>query len=299
MISIEDRIKYYIGETREPYTAPEFKQFGYDVPIEINLPAYRHEYKVIHPNTAYPIDVVRLGRHSSHPVLWFQCGDSPYTGANWPVMVKTRDTHMGTSRGIIANLNSSRHLSGMFDFKETPWGDKKEDFIWRGADTGKNVRLDFVKKFYENYDVGFSDYVQDSKDFPWLYTKELLKPKVSPEYLLTYKYLPVVDGNDKSSSLSWVMASNSVPIMPKPRYHSWFCEPWLEAGVHYVEVKRDFSDMLEKIEWCKSHDKECEEIAENGKKFALQFMNPMQEEYIERQIVKYVNQTSGSTGAGV
>ena len=57
-----------------------------------------------------------------------------------------------------------------------------------------------------------------------------------------------------------------------------------------MEVKRDFSDLLEKIEWCKEHDKECQEIAENGKKFALQFMNPVQEEYIEKQIVKYINE---------
>ena len=103
--------------------------------------------------------------------------------------------------------------------------------------------------------------------------------------LLKYKYLPVVYGNDKSSSLGWVMASNSVPIMPVPRYHSWMCESFLEPGVHYVEVKRDFSDMIEKIEWCKQNDAECKKIAENGKQFMLQFMNTTQEQYIELQVV--------------
>jgi len=289
-IPIEDRIKYYIGEAKEPYVRPDFRTKGYDVPIAINLPTYRHQFQTIHPNTAYPIDIVRLGKHSTKPTLWFQCGDSPYTDYTWPMLVKTRDTRNKSSKGILANLESPRHFGDLFKFSDIPWDQKKADWIWRGADTGRGVRLNFVKKFIKDHDVGFSQYVQDAMVNPELYTRDLMRPKVTPEQLLQYKYLPVVDGNDKSSSLGWVMGSNSVPIMPKPRYHSWFCEPWLKDGIHYVEVKRDFSDLLEKIEWCKSHDKECQEIAENGKKFTMQFMNPIQEEYIEKQIVKYINE---------
>ena len=45
------------------------------------------------------------------------------------------------------------------------------------------------------------------------------------------------------------MSSNSVCVMPKPKYESWFMEGKLEDGVHYIEVKDDFSDAQEKIEF--------------------------------------------------
>jgi len=290
MLSIEDRIKYYIGKTKDPYVKPTLKTTGYDVPIAINLPTYRHNFHTIHPNTAYPIDVVRMGKHSSKPTLWFQCGDSPYTDYTWPVLVKIRDTKNKSSKGIIANLDSTRHLGDIFKITDIPWADKRDDWLWRGADTGRGIRLDFVRQFYQQHDVGFSGYVQDALICPELYPKHLLKPKVPPEHLLQCKYLPIIDGNDKSSSLGWILASNSLPLMPRPRYHSWLCEPWLEPGVHYVEVKRDFSDLVDKIQWCKDHDHECNVIADNGKKFMMQFTNPTQEEYIEKQIVTYINE---------
>jgi hypothetical protein len=44
----------------------------------------------------------------------------------------------------------------------------------------------------------------------------------------------------------------------------------LHDKVEYVSVKEDLSDLIEVIEWCKSHDDECRQIAENGRKFAEQ-----------------------------
>lgn len=35
----------------------------------------------------------------------------------------------------------------------------------------------------------------------------------------------------------------------------------------HVPVKADMSDLQEKLEWCHSHDKECEQIAANAKAF--------------------------------
>lgn len=291
MISIDDRIAFYIGDQKAPFTKPNDYAKGYDVPICINLPTYKHKYHTIHPGTAYPLDVARLSRYSKNPNLWMQCGDSPYIGPNYPVLVKIRDTQNPDSKGVLANMNSTRHLGDLFKHKDMDWHDKRPDFIWRGTDTNRRgLRLDFVKRYYQDYNIGFSQYVQNAKETPDLYPQKYLKGSVSTEEMLKYKYLPVVDGNDKSSSLGWVLGSNSVPIMPKPRFHSWLCEPWLESGKHYVECLPDFSDLLERVAWCKDHDQECSEIAENGTKFMLQFMNPMTESFIEKKIIEYVNE---------
>jgi len=286
MISLDDRLNYYLGDTKWEHPPTDHKK-GYDAPIFITRENYKINWKTIHPNTAYPIDISRFLRYSDR--MWFNCGDVAYTGPNWPIFIKIRDSHDLQSKGIIANLNSQRHIGNIFKYPDIPWNEKKNELIWRGVDTGKNmtVRLDFVKQFKDKYDVGFSQYVQDALKNPMKYPQNLLKGPKTIEELLKYKYLPVVDGNDKSSSLGWVMASNSLPIMPKPRFHSWMCEPWMKAGQHYVEVKRDFSDLPEKLKWCIEHDDECQYIAEEGKKFMIQFMNPVAEEYLERKLANY------------
>jgi hypothetical protein len=105
----------------------------------------------------------------------------------YPVFVKVRDTHNPLSKGIISSMDSHRHWADVFRYEDTPWETKSSDIIWRGADTGRGIRLDFVKKFRDMYDVGFTDYVQDGIGNPE-YKKEYLRPKVSiPFFIIVCK----------------------------------------------------------------------------------------------------------------
>jgi hypothetical protein len=61
----------------------------------------------------------------------------------------------------------------------------------------------------------------------------------------------------------------------------------IELRYHYVEVARDFSDLPEKIEWCRAHDEECRQIAENGKEFMKQFADPNTEALLEKLVVTF------------
>ena len=56
-----------------------------------------------------------------------------------------------------------------------------------------------------------------------------------------------------ASNLKWVMSSNSVAVMPRPRYETWFMEGSLVPGYHYIEIKTDFSDLIEKMEYYNAH----------------------------------------------
>jgi len=290
MISISDRVDYYMGNVSRN-EKPELSHNGYDVPIELNLELYKENYRIIHPNTAYPMDVVRYLKCAAGRKLIIQCGDSPYTSpARWPVLVKTRDTrYSSNNHGVIANLNSMRHWGDVFKHTDIPWNSKLNEFVWRGADTGGDGhRLRFVTKYGPSHNVGFSGFVQDALESPYLYSTQMIKKVIPVDEMLKYKYLPVIDGNDKSSSLGWVMASNSVPLMPEPRFHSWVCEPWLKAGEHYVVLKDDYSDFEEKLQWCRDNDDKCKEIATNGKEFMLQFTNPLRESYLEEKLIDRV-----------
>jgi len=48
----------------------------------------------------------------------------------------------------------------------------------------------------------------------------------------------------------------------------------LVPGYHYIEIKPDYSDLIEKIEWCKTHRKECIKIGQNAKYLFTAFCRP-------------------------
>ncbi len=284
-ISVSERIKFYIGKAWTNQEPPNIHFSLFDNPFKIDeqSPSRFH----------YDEDIVRYYQLSENKTLWFCCGDQPYVGRNYPVLVKTRDTFNKQSTGIIANLNKKRHWT-MHSSSDIIWEDKKSNVFWRGADTGHNMhfneRINFVEKYFNVYDVAFSDYSQNIKTHSPLYKKEWLKGFSGVSEFLEYKYLPVIDGNDKSSSLNWILASNSVPIMPSPRYHSWLCEHLLQPYTHYVPVKRDFSNLGKVLDWCLNNDSKCKEIAKNGKNFMMNFSDQDQESYIEKEIINRIEE---------
>jgi len=48
----------------------------------------------------------------------------------------------------------------------------------------------------------------------------------------------------------------------------------LIPGTHYIECKPDYSDLIEKIEWCKKHREICERIGKNAQKLFDQSCSP-------------------------
>lgn len=48
----------------------------------------------------------------------------------------------------------------------------------------------------------------------------------------------------------------------------------LVSGIHYVECARDYSDLIEKIEWCKQHRAECIQIGKNVKRLFYKTCTP-------------------------
>jgi hypothetical protein len=287
MLDLDNRIAYYIG-TDKTYDSPPIviDPVRHDAPFST-----KQDYNKL--KTGYLFDIQRYQAYSKK-LLWFQCGDAPYIGPHYPVLVKIRRIDHPESKGVIANLNSARHWGNIqyLQQNDISWGLKTKTPVWRGSTTGcsKNNyqhynREDFVKLYFLKYNVGFSNITQSCN-----HLRSLTKNQMSIKELLTHKYIVSLEGNDKSSSLNWILASNSVPIMAKPKCHSWLCEPWLEPNVHYVEIKEDFSDLPEKIEWCISNDNLCKEIAQNGRDFIIKnFEKQDLNQTIERCIIDTIN----------
>lgn len=210
-----------------------------------------------------------------------------------PALVKVR--YIDDDKGaILCPLEYCRHFGELryLDSKDIHWNDKKSGFIWRGASTGisdygsqphewKNLRMMFCYKYKDIYDVGISLNVFDH--WPTSY----IKPNVSIEDLLKYKYQVSIPGNDKDSGLNWKLASNSVVLMAKPKIESWMMEGLLQPYVHYVPLKDDYSDLTDMLEWCKNNDGKCQEIVKNAKTFMKQFDNFDVEKQLFNMIKKF------------
>ncbi|MAE87358.1 MAG: hypothetical protein CMB80_31785, partial [Flammeovirgaceae bacterium] len=186
----------------------------------------------------------------------------------FPVIRKARK--ITDKYGILYDLRSLRYNSPCYTVmkNDIDWSEKNNDVIWRGATTGEQlVRETFVQNYHTKYNVGFST----SKQKPHL--ADLVKERISIADQLKSKFIVSLQGNDLASNIRWVLYSNSVPIMPKPKWTSWTMETKLEPNVHYLELNDDLSNLDELLAWASKNDKECQQIALNGKSYAAQFLD--------------------------
>ena len=107
---------------------------------------------------------------------------------------------------------------------------------------------------------------------------EFTTPKVPKNKHLHYKFLLSLEGNDVASNLKWILGSNSLCIMPKPRYESWFMEEKLEANVHYALLDDDYGNLDALLEFFIAHPKDAKEIIHNANTYCQAFQNPRIEE---------------------
>ena len=110
---------------------------------------------------------------------------------------------------------------------------------------------------------------------------------------LQNKFIFSIEGNDVATNVKWSMSSNSLLVMAKPKYETWFMEGRLVPSVHYVEVKDDYSDLEEKIDYYLTHPSEAEEIINNAKQYVAQFQDASVEDWLGLKVLERYLQQSG------
>ncbi len=188
-----------------------------------------------------------------------------------PTLFKARPVDGDNRNSILFKLDKRRHFRFVSD--TLSFADKKDMAVFRGAVTQPH-RIRFMMEMFGHplVDAGQSN---SSKDHP-----EWQKPFMSISDQLQYKFVICLEGNDVASNLKWAMSSNSVVVTPKMKYETWFMEGTLTAGVHYIEVKDDWSDFEEKIRYYLEHPKEAEQIVKN----AHDYVAPFKDEKLEQLV---------------
>ncbi|CAI8022148.1 Protein O-glucosyltransferase 2, partial [Geodia barretti] len=90
------------------------------------------------------------------------------------------------------------------------------------------------------------------------YSEEVYGPKakhVSFHDFFKYKYQINIDGTVAAYRFPYLMGGGSLILKQDSQYYEHFyrhLRPW----VHYVPVKRDLSDIVERLQWALDHDDE-------------------------------------------
>lgn len=260
-----------------------------DHPIEVVTPGSTHRWPHYQSYLAKAAARVTLDPRT---MLHVRYGDI-VTESDRPVLCKTRpirDWSQGGSANVLFPFNRSHHdgVLSVLPELDMPWAEKDSKLVWRGSTTGKHynrTRFALVDALaeYPLADVGFSQIVQGERVSPWD-----LKPPLSIQKHLRSRFILAPEGNDVATNLKWVLASNSVPLMPHPTMVSWFLEHLLVPFEHYVPLARDASDVMTQHQWCLDHPDECRRIAENGKRFMETFQDPETERLLEQRVLRHV-----------
>ena len=203
---------------------------------------------------------------------------------DFPSFLKSRPISDNNQNSILLKLNAIRHYQFLKD--DMLFSDKKAIAVWRGYIYQKQREI-LVREFdgHPLVDVGHCD--SKRLDVP------AYKGFMSVEAQLEYKYIISVEGYDVATNLKWIMSSNSLCFMPKPRYETWFMEGRLQANFHYVELNDDFSDLTEKVMFYEANPEAALEIIKNANVYVSQFLDYEREQIIALLVVEKYFKTSG------
>ena len=136
-------------------------------------------------------------------------------------------------------------------------------------------------ELYHNHPLCDAGQVNDDE---YVTNRAFIKPYMSVEQQLGYKFIATIEGHDVATNLKWVMSSNSIAVMPRPKIESWFMEGSLKGGYHYIEVRDDYTDLPEKIQYYLDHPEEAEAIIAHAHEYVAQFLDKRRELLIGRMV---------------
>jgi len=172
---------------------------------------------------------------------------------------------------------------------DIPWEEKEGKAMWRGgapeegppeADEEfdpmetRHIKWKLISEFVGHPLVDAKYTRRDFKGFAekGLFKPEYIAPRTEMDEQLKYKYMIAIEGNDVSSAIKWMLFSNSVVLSPPFRFDSWSMECFLEPFVHYIPLKTDLSDLIERIEWAESNPDEARKISERATLFVYDLL---------------------------
>ncbi|HKK43247.1 MAG TPA: glycosyl transferase family 90, partial [Bacteroidales bacterium] len=229
------------------------------------------DFNVPKKNKTYYFDTYEYSRFFSIDFkMDFRFGDVTSVPEE-PAIVKSRPINGNNNNSVVLNLDKVRHFTFLKDKKE--FTRKKDMLVGRNA-VGQEHRTKFLKMYIDHPLCNIGKINNNGKD------PELLRDIMTIDEHLDYKFILCLEGNDVATNLKWVMSSNSLAVMPVPKYETWYMEGTLVPGFHFVEIRDDFSDLEEKMEYYMTHTDEALEIIRNANRYIEHFKDRQREKLL-------------------
>lgn len=249
---------------------------------------YRFPFKEKRRFTTYFFDLYNVIKYfGKYNRFHFIPGDVTQIPA-LPTFVKSRPIDGDTTNAVLLKLNKLRHFTLIHHDK--PFAEKRNMLVGRTAwANGSPLRVRLYEMFWNHplCDVG-KTHVDKNDSYP-----HTVKSYLSRREQLNYKFIACIEGVDVATNLKWVMSSNSIAVSPPMHYETWFMEGTLIPNYHYIEVKPDYSDLIEKLEYYIEHPVDAQAIIAHAHEYVSQFCNKRLE--LATQIVvadKYFKMTN-------
>lgn len=269
---LQERVDYYNKLSESSALGPDAQRLG--------------DLKLAKRYKTYFFDLYQYARYFNPDLKGhFYFGDvtdiPPYPG-----FTKSRPIKGQNQNSVLMKWNKIRHF--LF-IKDDPYSfeEKKDLLVSRGKihPTQKH-RIAFVERYFEHPLCDIGKVNSNELNPQWLV------PRMTISEQLQYKFILCLEGNDVASNLKWVMSSNSLAVMPPPKFESWFMEGLLKPDVHYVALKEDCSDLEKKLNFYLTHPEKAQAIIENAHRFVAQFQDEEQEDLISLLVMdKYFQNT--------
>jgi hypothetical protein len=169
------------------------------------------------------------------------------------------------------------------------WRKKIPMLIWRGSTmqnaldsstcylTQENLQLfnrvrlcELSRDFPHLINAKFTSLVNGGEFLP--YIQSLEGRRMSYLKQIRHKYQMLIDGNASSYNASgWRFFADSLVFKPDSNMVQWYFSA-LKPFEHYLPVKTNLEDLVEKVQWARKHDAEAERVAHNGCEFARNFL---------------------------
>lgn len=217
---------------------------------------------------------------------------SPFAAsANTPDAILLPDKDFVTTRGF-------ENLRAFATANNVEWHLRSDSVRWRGATNGKGgkdystpdarwdlkikprIRMALILRNVKGADVAFS-HTYDRKLAARLRGDGLLRDRIPQTDWINDKLALDIDGttNTWTNFLARLhLGCCVIKVESQEGYRQWYYDrirPW----EHFIPVRADMTDLVEKIEWARSHDDEARRIAENGQAFARSMTLASETEY--------------------
>jgi hypothetical protein len=232
----------------------------------------------------YSLDMLEYTRFFPQEYkLAYEFGDVTHV-PDIPSMVKSRPV-ADNDNSILMKLDKVRHF--YFANDVVKFEDKDNKIVWRGA-AHQTHRIKFLEKFYSHsnlFDVG--SFNKGNEDSQYAASFMTIDEQLKSKFILS------IEGNDVATNTKWIMSSNSLCFMTKPKFETWFMEGELQPNYHYVLVEDDYSDLEEKVQHYIDNPAEAKYIISNANKYTEQFLDKKSEDWLNLKVLETYFKLSG------